>query len=311
MCGGRYVRQYGWIVVMVCMSIASPFAAHAIKPKRKNISHDFRYTQASVVVNAESGRILHDDNGKEQIHPASLVKLMTLYLTFEALDQGKLTMRQMIPVSRHAASRPRRVLGLKRGESISVKDAILAVIVRSANDAAVVLAEAIGGNERHFAQKMTMRAHELGMKDSTFQNASGLTHRYQKTTALDLARLAIAMRRDFAHYYSLFSLTSFTFRGDLIEGHNKIVKHYPGADGLKTGFVSASGFNIVTTASRGGHRLVTVWIGGHSESERDDNVVSLMDRYFDYLKEYRYPATPVMHKSYASVEQGEQSNDAG
>lgn len=307
---GHNVRHFSIYMIVLVLLSASPFSAHAAKYRKKirDPNPDFGYTQAAIVVNGETGRILHEKNARKPLHPASLVKLMTIYLTFEALDEGKLTMSQMLKVSRHAASRPRRNLGLKKDEYISVKDAILAVIIRSANDAAVVLAEAVSGSEKEFAQKMTARARSLGMTDTTFQNASGLTHRRQKTTAYDLAKLAIATRRDFAHYYSLFSLTSFRFRGSTIEGHNRIVKDYPGADGLKTGFVSASGHNIITTAARGNHRLVTVWIGGNTAKERDMKVTSLMDHYFSYLKDYNLISKPKGRQHFASSDGKSEGN---
>ena len=238
---------------------------------------------AALVVDADTGTVLHQENATKLRYPASLTKMMTLYLTFEAIDNGHLTMDQVLPVSAYAASRPRMNMNLHRGDRITVRDAILSLIVRSANDTAVVLAEAISGNEIAFARRMTARAANLGMKDTTFRNASGLPDNSQKTTAFDLARLAIALRRDFPQYYPLFSRTSFTYRGHVWEGHNHLTSFYPGADGLKTGFVNASGFNLVTSAKRGNTKLVGVVMGGDTARLRDRRMVTLLDFYFSKI----------------------------
>lgn len=234
---------------------------------------------ASLVVDADTGTVLHEENADKYRYPASLTKMMTLYLTFEALHQGTLQMDQMLPVSAFAASRPRMNMALRAGQKISVRDAVLSVIVRSANDSAVVLAEKIGGSESAFADIMTERAKTLGMMHTAYRNASGLPNPEQKTTAYDLARLAIALRRDFPEYYSLFSRTSFTYNNRVYQGHNRITSNYPGCDGLKTGFVNASGFNLVSSAKRGDTKVVAVVMGGQTAQSRDRQMVALLDKF--------------------------------
>lgn len=234
---------------------------------------------AALVVNADTGVILHQENADKYRYPASLTKMMTLYLAFEALEQGKIKMNQNLTVSSFAASAPRMNMGLKAKEKISVRDAILSVVVRSANDSAVVLAEKISGSESAFAKKMNVRAKELGMVHTVFRNASGLPNAEQKTTAYDMARLAIALRRDFPSYYPLFSKTSFTYKGKKYKGHNKVTSNYPGCDGLKTGFVNASGFNLVSSAKRGDTKVVAVVMGGETAASRDKRMITLLDKF--------------------------------
>lgn len=234
---------------------------------------------AALVVNADTGVVLHQENADKFRYPASLTKMMTLYLTFEAIKQNKLQMEQQMSISSFAASRPRMNMGFKTGQKISVHDAILSVVVRSANDSAVALAEQVSGTESAFAEKMNVRAKELGMLHTVFRNASGLPNPEQKTTAYDLARLAIALRRDFPEYYPLFSRTNFTYNGRVYQGHNRITSNYPGCDGLKTGFVNASGFNLVSSAKRGDTKVVAVVMGGPTAQSRDRQMVSLLDRF--------------------------------
>jgi D-alanyl-D-alanine carboxypeptidase len=267
------------LIVLICMM---PLLASAKVTRnnyaKQNIGSNERY--AALVVDANSGLVLHQENAGKLRYPASLTKMMTLYLTFEALQNNQLSMDSKIAVSPFAASRPRMNMGLRAGEQISVRDAVLSLIVRSANDTAVVLAEAISGNEAAFARKMTERAQNLGMTNTVFRNASGLPDNAQRTTAFDLARLAIALRRDFPEYYPLFSRTSFTYKGRVWAGHNRLTSNYPGADGLKTGFVNASGFNLVTSAKRGNTKLIGVVMGGNTARSRDNRMVALLDRYF-------------------------------
>src|SRR5208282_1168561 len=202
-------------------------------------------------------------------HPASLTKMMTLYLTFESLESGQLHKTQSLRVSAHAASQQPSKLELAAGETITVEQAILALTVKSANDAAVVLAEAIGGSESEFAQTMTQKARELGMTGTTFRNASGLPNPGQVTTARDMAKLARALIRDYPQYYGYFSAREFTFQGNEIPTHNHVLVEYEGADGLKTGYIHSSGFNLVTSAVRNGRRLIGVVMGGQTSSQRD------------------------------------------
>ena len=234
---------------------------------------------------------MHQHNASKQLYPASLTKMMTLYLAFEALAHGKLQLGQHLQASHRATSMKPARLGLRPGDSISVQDALLALIIKSANDVAVTVAENLAGSEEEFAREMTKRARMLGMNNTTFRNASGWSHPEQVTTAYDMAKLAIALKRDFPQYYKYFSKTSFNFRGRHIEGHNRITKHYHGADGLKTGYFAAAGFNIVSTAKRGEHSGIAVVLGGKSSAERDHHVRHLLDQFFKYKHEETQVAT--------------------
>ena len=243
-----------------------------------------RSRYAELVVDGTSGRVFHGRNADARKHPASLTKIMTLYLLFEALDEGKLRLGQKLKTSRRAAGQPATKLGLRRGETITVRKAILALVTKSANDVATVVAEAIGGSERKFARKMTRRARDLGMSRTTFRNASGLPNHGQPSTARDMARLAMAIRRDFPDYFKFFSRTSFTFRGKTYVGHNNLVGSFRGVDGIKTGYIHASGFNLVTSASRDEGRLVGVLFGGRSAKSRDRRMRTLLSRGFKRLQ---------------------------
>jgi D-alanyl-D-alanine carboxypeptidase len=234
-----------------------------------------------MIVDANSGQILMQDRVDEMRHPASLTKTMTLYLTFDALRAGRLGSQQgRLPVSAHAASRARLNLALRAGQTIKVEDCILGLVTRSANDAASVLAEALGGSEERFAQMMTLKARQLGMTRTRYTNASGLPDVQQVTTARDQAVLGLALQRDFPQYYPYFSTRGFTFRGRTYPNHNRLLASYAGMDGMKTGFVRMSGFNVVTSAKRGGVRLVGVVMGGSSAAARDRRMASLMNQGF-------------------------------
>jgi D-alanyl-D-alanine carboxypeptidase len=238
---------------------------------------------AALVVDADTGRVLYEKNAGSIRYPASLTKMMTLYLTFDALKKGQLGMEQYLTVSPKAAKQPQTNIALDAGDRLQVRDAIESLVVRSANDSAMVLAETIGGTEWNFALMMTQKAHELGMKDTVFRNPSGLPDNKQHTTAYDMARLGIALKRDFPEYYPFFSLPSFTYNGITYPSHNRVMERYPGADGLKTGYIRASGFNLVTSVSRDGHRLVAVVLGGNTANSRDNQMVNLLDRTFARL----------------------------
>ncbi len=199
---------------------------------------------AYLIVDAMTGRELASDRADELRHPASLTKLMTLYLTFAALDSGRLSLGDALPVSINALNAPPTKMGMMSG-MVVVRDAVMGLVTRSANDAAVVLGEALGGDEDGFARMMTQKAHQLGMSSTVFRNASGLPNREQVTTARDMAKLAHALLRDFPHYYPVFSVQSYSYKGRLLENHNRMLVTYAGADGLKTGYTVASGFNLV------------------------------------------------------------------
>ena len=235
---------------------------------------------SSLVVDADTGEILTADNPDLQNYPASLTKMMTLYLTFEAIQSGKLKLDSMLAISSHAAAQAPSKLGLSPGGSIKLDDAIRGIAVKSANDAAVVVGEALGGSEARFAQIMTAKARALGMTNTQFRNASGLPNRGQVTTARDIAMLAMALRRDFPKFYRYFSEVEFTYHGTTHINHNHMLTKVAGVDGLKTGFIRASGFNIATSAERSGHRIVGVVLGGSSPSLRDQHMAELLDEGF-------------------------------
>jgi D-alanyl-D-alanine carboxypeptidase len=232
--------------------------------------------KAAIVVDARSGQLLYRWNIDTPIYPASLTKMMTLYLAFEAVEKGHLSMNQRLPVSRHAARQPRVKLGLRAGSTIKLRDAIMSMIVRSSNDSAVVVAEAISRTETAFAQKMTRKARELGMLNTTFRNANGLPNRRQKSTARDISTLALALIRHFPKHYTLFSAKQFYWNGRKMTSTNKLLRSYPGVDGLKTGYINASGYNLAASAVRNGRRLVAVYIGGKTGARRDAKVQKIL-----------------------------------
>jgi D-alanyl-D-alanine carboxypeptidase len=232
---------------------------------------------ADIVIDASSGEVLHARNADVQNYPASLTKMMTLYLLFDALEKGKIKLEDGLNVSAHAQAQPATKLGLTAGSSIKVEKAVLAIIIQSANDAAVVVAEAIGGTENNFADLMTRKARALGMTSTNFENASGLPNTKQHTTARDLAVLARALMTDFPQYYHYFSVTKFVWGGRTIKTHNRLMVAYDGADGLKTGYIRASGFNLVTSAIRNNQRVIGVVLGGKSPSSRDQQMAKLLD----------------------------------
>jgi D-alanyl-D-alanine carboxypeptidase len=238
---------------------------------------------SSIVVDAASGDVLEEVNPDELRHPASLTKMMTLYLTFEALRDRRITLDQAVPVSAHAASMEPTKLGLLPGSRLIVEQAILGLVTKSANDAAAALGELLGGSEDRFAEMMTLRARALGMSHSTFLNASGLPNPDQWTTARDLAILSRRLINDFPGYYRYFSTPSFAWHRQIIFNHDNLLRTYPGADGLKTGYTDASGHNLVTSAVRGGVRLVGVVLGAGSNNERDIHMASLLDHGFEQL----------------------------
>lgn len=242
-------------------------------------------TTSSIVIDALSGEVIASSNADERRYPASLTKLMTLYITFSALDKGDLKLDDRIKVSRYAANRSPSRLGVKPGETILVKDAVMALIVKSANDCAAVLAEALGGSEEEFAKIMTQTAKDLGMKNTTFKNASGLPNSRQKTTARDMAILASAVYHHFPEYYDLFAVTKFKYKGQTFYTHNHLLKKFKGADGMKTGYTSAAGYNIVTSAERNGRRVIAVTMGHNSIKDRDYKVAQLMNNGLNKLEQ--------------------------
>ena len=241
----------------------------------------------SIVIDAQSGYVLSEKNPDKKLFPASLTKMMTLYLTFEAIEKGVLTKSQRIPVSANAQYQPPSKLGLEAGYSIRVEDGILALVTRSANDAAVVLGEAVGGSQSRFARLMTFKAQQLGMRNTRFANASGLHDPEQYSSARDMAILSQALMRDFPRYYRYFSTPSFTYNGITSLNHNKLMATYPGMDGLKTGYVYASGYNLAASAVQGNKRLIGVVFGGRTSASRNSTMRDLLDAGFERMKDPR------------------------
>jgi D-alanyl-D-alanine carboxypeptidase len=237
----------------------------------------------SIVLDADTGRVLSEMNADAITYPASLTKMMTLYLTFEALNTGRLRLDQLLPVSLDAASKSPTKLGLQPGDAVAVQDLIYGIVTRSANDAAAVLGEGLAGSETGFAEMMNRKAQQLGMRNTFYRNASGLPDPLQHTTARDTAQLALALYHDFPREYRFFATRWFVFRGITIVGHDHLLDWYPGADGIKTGYIRASGFNLATSAMRDGHRLVGVVLGGVSGGARDREMAALLDQGFASL----------------------------
>ncbi|HEY0833484.1 MAG TPA: D-alanyl-D-alanine carboxypeptidase family protein, partial [Azospirillum sp.] len=233
--------------------------------------------RATLVVEAEGGRVLHAENANLRSFPASTTKMMTAYLAFEALARGELKLDEELPVSAHASGQGGQSLELAPGTTIKARDALLGMLVESANDAAVVLAERLGGGEAAFAERMTAKARELGMGRTRFRNASGLNHPEQVVTARDMAVLALALLRDFPDRYGLFATRGFAHKGASYTTVNGFLVNYPGADGIKTGFTCAAGYNLVASAVRGGRRLVAIVLGETSRGERAGMVAELMN----------------------------------
>ena len=248
---------------------------------------------ASMVVDAKTGKTLHASNPDRKRYPASLTKMMTLYMVFDALERKKFSLNQRLKVSRRAQGMPPSKLGLQRGKTIRVKDAILALITKTANDAAVVVAEALGGTEIKFAQMMTKKARQIGMRRTKFRNASGLPNRGQVSTARDMAILARRLIRDFPQYYHFFGTQRFNYKRRTFRNHNKLLTNYPGVDGIKTGYIRASGFNLVASTKRHGRRLIGVVFGGKSAKSRDRHMRRLFARAFALVpnKREKYTTT--------------------
>ncbi len=244
---------------------------------------------ASIVMDAQTGQILSQNNPDKRLHPASLTKIMTLLMLFEAVERGELTLQSKIRISRHATNMVPSKLGLSEGSTIKVEDAIYALVTKSANDIAVAIAEKLGGSERNFAKKMTQRARELGMSQTTFINASGLHHPQQISSARDMAKLARTVITRYPSYYRYFSTKNFTYAGHTHRNHNRLMETYIGMDGMKTGYIQPSGFNLVASAVRRNTRLIGVVFGGRTSQSRNRHMAELLDQGFAKVEE----STPV------------------
>jgi D-alanyl-D-alanine carboxypeptidase len=246
-------------------------------PKRVIHGPNYRPPYAAIVVDDKSGFVLHEVSPDEPRHPASLTKIMTLYLLFEQLEGGKLTLDTPLPISRRAAIQRPVKLGLKADQTIMVEDAIKGLVTKSANDAAVVVAEAIGGSEEEFARLMTLKAHALGMTGTTYVNASGLPAMEQITTARDQALLGRAIQHRFPGYYQYFATASFRYKGAEMRNHNALLGQVKGVDGIKTGYTDASGYNLVSSVRRDEKHIVAVVLGGRSNAARDARMRELIE----------------------------------
>jgi len=268
---------------------------HSVHKRHHRFLHgaDYRPPYAEIVVDDNSGQVLHETNPDSPRHPASLTKIMTLYLLFERLQAKQLDLNSRLAVSAHASAQAPTRLGLKPADTITVEDAIKGMVTRSANDAAVVIAEALAGSEQAFAETMTQKAQGLGMNNTVYVNASGLPADAQITTARDQALLGRAIQEHFPEYYRYFSLPSFQFRGMSISNHNALLRDMQGVDGIKTGYTEASGYNLVSSVRRDGRHLVAVVLGGRSTGARDSRMRQLIQQFMQRASAIR-TARPIL-----------------
>ncbi|WP_035678072.1 D-alanyl-D-alanine carboxypeptidase family protein, partial [Bradyrhizobium liaoningense] len=282
------VGVLGLLTVTIAVIITTD-AAEARRHRRHQVHHRVQRDVsessspkfASIIVDGNSGAVLQATSPDGIRHPASLTKIMTLYLLFERLESGKMKLDTEMPVSQHAANQDPTKLNLRAGQTIRVEDAIKGLVTRSANDAAVVIAEAIAGDEDDFAQMMTRKARSLGMSRTVYRNANGLPNDEQVTTARDQATLGRAIQERFPRYYRYFATSTFNWRGQSIRNHNHLLGSVEGVDGIKTGYTRASGFNLVTSIRRGNRHLIGVVLGGRSGGSRDAIMRSLLAENLD------------------------------
>ncbi len=269
---------------------------------------------AGVVIDAKTGKVLYSEDADSLRYPASLTKMMTLYLTFEALESGRISLNSKVPISKNAAKEPPSKLGVGAGKSITVEQAILALVTRSANDVATALGEYLGGSEQRFAQIMTAKARSLGMTKTTYRNANGLPNTAQMTTARDQARLGIALRQHFPQYYGYFSTRSFSFGKQTIGNHNRLLGAVRGVDGIKTGYTGAAGYNLATSAQADGRSIVAVILGASSGARRNAQMTALVKRYLpeastgrssgDLVAKVKTPVAAAAPQESASLDDG-------
>ena len=277
-------RVVGFLAHLVLVVLIAALLAPAAEAKAKSKHHPAPVSRhedvTSIVIDAETGKVISEQGADTPNYPASLTKMMTLYLLFDALEKGRVKLDTPLTVSAYAAGQEPTKLGLRPGETVAVRDALLGLVTRSANDAAVVIAENLAGSEDAFAQRMTAKAHALGMTSTTFRNASGLPDPGQMTTARDLSKLARALYRDFPEEYKFFATEAFNFHGQHITTHNHLMTRFEGMDGIKTGYIRAAGFNLAASAVRDGHRLIGVVMGGRSAVSRDNVMAGLLTTAF-------------------------------
>jgi D-alanyl-D-alanine carboxypeptidase len=268
------------ILSRICCFLAVMIVFSSVQPAdaTRSIRSDPRY--AAFVIDINSNTVLYSRSADRPRYPASLTKIMTLYLVFEALREGRITRETRIRFSAYAAAQPPSKLGIAVGQTISVENAIKALVTKSANDVAAAIAEHLGGTESQFAAEMTRTARALGMSNTTFKNASGLPNSAQVTTARDMARLGYAVQRDFPAEYGYFSTRSFTYNGRRYGNHNRLLGNVAGVDGIKTGYTRASGFNLTTSLRRNNRHLIAVVMGGPTGQSRDAHMRYLLDRFY-------------------------------
>jgi D-alanyl-D-alanine carboxypeptidase len=262
-------------VLVLAMTAAAMMSGAAVL----SAGSAFAAPNAAIVVDAKSGKVLYSSNADAKRHPASLTKMMTLYMLFESIDSGRTSLKTKIKMSSHCAAQAPSKLGLKPGQTIAARDAILALVTKSANDVACAIGEHLAGSESAFARKMTARAHALGMTKTNFRNASGLPDPAQVTSARDMATLGRALQQHFPVHYKYFATRSFKWKGATIANHNRLLGRVDGVDGIKTGYTKASGFNLVSSVKRGNRQIVAVVLGGDTGKARDQKMASLIEDY--------------------------------
>lgn len=277
----RVLNRLGKVLAIGALALTVPSTADA----------NSKY--AGIVIDAKTGKTLYESSADAYRYPASLTKIMTLYIVFEELEAGRLSLDSQLTVSKYASGRPPTKLGLAPGSTIRVKDAILGLVTKSANDAATVIAENIGGSEKNFAQRMTRTARALGMSKTTFRNPHGLPDSGQRTSARDMATLGRAIQEHFPRYYGYFKTRSYKYKGRTYGNHNKLLGRVKGVDGIKTGYTRASGFNLVTSVNTGGRQIVAVVMGGRTGASRDAQMKKLIAQYLRKASRGKRTAPPI------------------
>ncbi len=279
-------RKLWCLLILLSFTLCNIFpSASAYAASKKKAEPTDKY--ASIVIDAATGMVLSQDNADRGLHPASLTKMMTMTLVFDALGAKKISQKTRLTVSSRGASMPPSKVGLKPRETISIYDALRILATKSANDIAVTVAENLGGSEERFAQLMNLKAREIGMTNTRFVNASGLHDYRQVSSARDMAKLAKYMIDTYPQYYSIFGLKSYKYNGKVFHNHNKLMSTYQGMDGIKTGYVAASGFNLVASAKKGNTRLIGVVFGGQTAASRNAKMASLLDKGFARINEIK------------------------
>lgn len=288
--GGHSLRHIA-AIALILLSCLLP-AQEGMAKARAKAAEGPNNKYASIVIDADTGVVVSESNADKKLHPASLTKVMTLLLLFEAMERGSVRLNDRIMISQRAAAQQPSKLGLTAGSSIRVEDAILAVVTKSANDITVAIAEHLAGSESRFAQKMTSRAHSIGMNSTTFRNASGLHNPAQVSSARDMATLARYVIHRYPNYYRYFGTKQFTYRGKTMTNHNRLMNTYPGMDGFKTGFINPSGFNLIASAKHGNNRLIGVVFGGRTSKTRNDHMAELLNKGFRNVDSVRLAKAP-------------------